>query len=262
MAEQQIRFEDGAAYERYMGRYSRLVGEVFLDWLAPPQGLRWIDIGCGNGAFTELLVDRCAAAEIHGIDPSEAQLAFARARPAARLAQFQQSDAIALPFPEDRFDAAVMALVLFFVPDPVKGLAEMVRVVKSGGIVAAYVWDIPGGGLPAEPIHAELRVRGMTYPLPPSAEVSRVDRLRELWTDAGLVDIETREISVSRTFDDFDDFWTASLSGPSLRPALDAVPPGEADRFKTAVRARLPTDAGGRIVCTGWVNAVKGRLAN
>src|SRR5205085_8040210 len=90
MAEHQIRFEDGAAYERMMGTWSRLAGEVFLDWLMPGPGLRWIDIGCGNGAFTELVVDRCAPAEIHGIDPSPAQLAFARTRPAARLAQFHQ----------------------------------------------------------------------------------------------------------------------------------------------------------------------------
>src|SRR6266436_3757131 len=117
MAEQ-IRFDDGAAYERMMGAWSRLTGEVFLDWLAPPSGLRWIDIGCGSGAFCELLVERCAPVEVHGIDPSEAQLAFARKRPASRLAQFRQGDAMALPFPDDSFDAAIMALVIFFVPDP------------------------------------------------------------------------------------------------------------------------------------------------
>ena len=129
VVEHQIRYDDGAGYERYMGSWSRLAGEVFLDWLAPRPGLRWIDIGCGNGAFTELLVQRCAPAEVQGIDPSEAQLAFARARPAARGAAFHQGDAMALPFPQDRFDAAVMALVIFFVPDPARGVAEMVRVV-------------------------------------------------------------------------------------------------------------------------------------
>ena len=80
MAEPQIRFDDGAGYERMMGKWSRLAGEVFLDWLQPPSGLRWIDVGCGNGAFTELLAERCAPAEIQGVDPSEAQLAFARSR--------------------------------------------------------------------------------------------------------------------------------------------------------------------------------------
>ena len=84
MAEQQIRFDDGDAYERSMGVWSRLAGEIFLDWLAPSPALQWADIGCGSGAFTELLVQRCAPEEVQGIDPSEGQLAFARTRPAAR----------------------------------------------------------------------------------------------------------------------------------------------------------------------------------
>jgi trans-aconitate methyltransferase len=83
MVQPQIRYDDGAAYERMTGAWSRIAGEIFLDWLAPPLGLRWIDVGCGSGAFTELLVERCAPAEVQGIDPSEAQLSFARARPAA-----------------------------------------------------------------------------------------------------------------------------------------------------------------------------------
>jgi ubiquinone/menaquinone biosynthesis C-methylase UbiE len=126
----EIRFDDGASYERMMGVWSRLAGAIFLDWLAPPIGLRWIDVGCGNGAFTELLIERCAPADVQGIDPSEGQLAFARTRPAARPAEFRQGDAMALPFPADSFDAAVMALVLVFVPDPAKGVEEMVRVVN------------------------------------------------------------------------------------------------------------------------------------
>src|SRR5689334_5825931 len=143
-----IRFEDGAKYERAMGTWSRLVGEVFLDWLAPPQGLRWIDIGCGNGAFTELLIEHCGPVEVHGLDPSEEQLAFARTRPAIRGAAFCKGDAMALPYHGSRFDAAVMALVIVFVPDPARGLEEMVRVVRPRGTVATYVWDMLGGGFP------------------------------------------------------------------------------------------------------------------
>jgi ubiquinone/menaquinone biosynthesis C-methylase UbiE len=97
MAEQQIRFDDGAAYERMMGAWSRLAGDIFLDWLAPRPGLRWIDIGCGNGAFTERVVERCSPAEIQGNDPSEGQLAFARARPAARAAVWAASPALRAP---------------------------------------------------------------------------------------------------------------------------------------------------------------------
>src|SRR5580698_4327539 len=152
MSENQIRFDDGAGYERMMGVWSRLAGEVFLDWVAPTSGLRWVDIGCGNGAFTELLVDRCAPAEVQGIDPSEAQLSFARTRHTAGIARFQQGDAMALPFADRSFDAAVMALVIFFVPEPAKGVAEMKRVVRPGGLVAAYAWDVFGGGSPTEPI--------------------------------------------------------------------------------------------------------------
>ena len=148
MAEPQIRFDDGLSYERYMGDWSRRVGSVFLDWLAAPPGLKWIDVGCGNGAFTELLVERCAPTSVNGIDPSEAQLDFARKRPAARLAKFDCGEAMALPFPGDVFDAAIMALVIFFVPDPAKSVAEMVRVVRPGGIAAAYAWDMLGGGFP------------------------------------------------------------------------------------------------------------------
>ena len=92
----QIRFDDGGAYERYMGKWSQLVGDAFIDWLAPASNLRWLDVGCGSGAFSEAVIQRCAPAEVQGVDPSEGQLAFARKRPAARLAQFTQGDAMAL----------------------------------------------------------------------------------------------------------------------------------------------------------------------
>jgi ubiquinone/menaquinone biosynthesis C-methylase UbiE len=260
MAEQQIRFDDGAAYERMMGVWSRLAGEVFIDWLMPRSGLRWIDIGCGTGAFTELLVERCAPAVVQGIDPSEAQLVFARTRPASRVAQFRQGNAMALPFPDDRFDAATMALVIFFVPDPAKGVAEMARVVGPGGIVATYAWDMLGGGFPAEAIRAEMRAMGVTPLNPPSAGASRIDALRELWTGAGLDAVETREITVQRNFTDFDEFWTINLMSPNTGPIVAAMAPGDAERLKAGVQARLPADAAGHITCAGRANAVKGRV--
>jgi ubiquinone/menaquinone biosynthesis C-methylase UbiE len=132
MAEQ-IRFNDGAAYERMMGAWSKLAGETFLDWLAVRPGLKWIDVGCGNGAFTELIVARNAPAEVQGIDPSDGQLAYARTRSGTAMAEFHQGDAMALPFADRAFDVATMALVIFFVPEPAKGVAEMVRVVAPGG---------------------------------------------------------------------------------------------------------------------------------
>lgn len=113
-----IHFSNGASYERYMGHWSRLVGEIFLDWLAPAEGLRWLDVGCGNGAFTQLLVERCRPATVHGIDPSQAQLDYAREREALQALDLRIGDAMDLPFPDDAFDAAVMPLVIFFVPIP------------------------------------------------------------------------------------------------------------------------------------------------
>src|SRR5512143_866671 len=120
MATDHIRFNDGAAYEPYMGKWSQLVGEAFLEWLAPQPGLRWLDVGCGNGAFTQLIVERCAPASVDGIDPSDAQLDFARARMTAPNATFHRGDAMALPFADDSVDVAVMPLVIFFVPEPAR----------------------------------------------------------------------------------------------------------------------------------------------
>ena len=126
-------FTDGAAYERLMGRWSRLVGQAFLDWLDVPKDLRWLDAGCGNGVFTEELIARCAPAAVTAIDPSEEQLAYARNRPGAKAAEFRIGDAQKLPFGDDSFDAAIMALVISFLPKPDKAAAEMTRVVRSGG---------------------------------------------------------------------------------------------------------------------------------
>jgi SAM-dependent methyltransferase len=211
MVDWQDPFNDGASYEQMMGGWSRLVGPVFLDWVAPQPGLRWIDVGCGSGAFTDLLVQRCAPSEVKGVDPSDAQLAFARARPSTRMVEFCRGDAMALLFSNDRFDAAVMALAISFITDPTRGVAEMTRVVCPGGTVASYAWDRLGGGFPVEPIHAELRALGVAHPGRPSVGASRLQALRDLWVGAGLAAVETREIEVERSFDSFEDFWSTSL---------------------------------------------------
>jgi SAM-dependent methyltransferase len=161
----------------------------------------------------------------------------------------------------DRFDAAIMALVIFFVPDPAKGVAEMVRVVAPGGTVATYAWDMLGGGFPGEPIHAEMRAMGLTPLLSPSAGASRIETLRELWTGSGLDAVETREIAVERNFTDFDEFWTINLMSPNMGPAVAAMARGDAERLKAGVRARLPADAAGRITYAARANAAKGRMS-
>jgi len=259
MTDQQIRFDDGAAYERYMGVWSRLVGERFLEWLAAPTGARWLDVGCGNGAFTEMIVEQCAPASVAGVDPAEGQLAFARTRSALRSADFRQGDAMALPYPDGAFDVAVMPLVIFFVPDPAKGVAEMARVVSSGGLVTAYAWDMPGGGFPYYTLQAEMRELGFAAPKPPSPHASKEEVLRDLWIAAGLTAVETSRIVVTRTFADFDDYWTTILGGPSVRAGLAAVGPEQVATLQARMRRILPVDAAGRITYPASANAVKGR---
>ncbi|MGY4325991.1 SAM-dependent methyltransferase [Bradyrhizobium sp. LB7.2] len=199
-------------------------------WLTLPLGLRWIDIGCGNGAFTELLVERCSPVEVQGIDPSEARLAFARTRPASRLAKFQQGDAMALPFADSSFDAALMALVLVFVPDPAKGVSEMVRLVVPGGAVVTYMWDMLGNGFPLDPIYSEIQAMGVVPTRPPRMDASRMEALRDLWIGAGLEDVQAREIAVQRTFENFDDFWNTNLKSPALKASV----------WRSAVNSRSP----------------------
>jgi SAM-dependent methyltransferase len=255
-----VRFDDGAAYERMMGLWSRQVGEDFIGWLKLPTGLKCVDIGCGNGAFTELLVERCRPAEVQGIDPSPQQIEFARQRHVAKIAEFRQGDAMALPFPDNRFDAATMALVIFFVPEPARGVAEMARVVGAGGVVAAYAWDMLGGGFPMTPILEEVRALGKETQGPPSVEASRMDSLRKLWSDAGMEALETRKITAQRTFTDFDDFWTSSTGAGSVRATIEALSRSEAETVKARVRAKIQADAKGRITHSAFANAIKGRV--
>ncbi len=255
----EIRFDDGDAYEDFMGQWSRLAGGAFLDWLSPAPGLRWLDVGCGNGAFTELLVERCAPRDVQGIDPSAEQLAFARARLARAPATFRLGDAMALPCADGAFDAAVMALVIFFVPQPARGVAEMARVIRPGGGACAYAWDILGGGFPYFALQDEMRRLGQQPLWPPSVEAARIEALRQAWTDAGLVDVETHELVVQRRYADFEAFWAAARKGPRIAPRLSEMPRGDADLLKERLRQRLEAAADGSITCGARANAVRGR---
>jgi SAM-dependent methyltransferase len=254
-------FDDGDAYERGMSPWSRLAGETFLAWLAPPASSRWLDVGCGTGAFAALVAERYAPREVQGIDPSEGQLAIARARPVTRGATFLRGDAMALPFTPHRFDAAVMALVIFFVPDAREGVAEMARVVRPGGLVAAYAWDVLGGGFPFDPVWQEIRAAGIAPLLPPNPSVGSLEALRALWAAAGLDGAETREITVERRFDSFEDYWATSTITGGVRPTLEAMTMIERDTLKARVRARMPVDTSGRVTWRARANAVKGRVA-
>ena len=257
----QIRFDDGASYETYMGVWSQSVGDTFLQWLAPAPGGRWADVGCGNAAFTEMLVERCAPAEVQGIDPAEAQIEFARTRlPAGAPVAFQVGDARALPWDDARFDAAVMALVIFFVPDPAKAVAEMVRVTRPGGSVSAYAWDVLGGGLPYAAMMDEIKAMGIALPAAPSEERRASRRCARsgktpgwwMWRHG-----RSRCSAASKA---------SSATGRSLRPGHGSRargPDGEDERarLRDGLRRRLPAvDAQGRLACGASANAIKGRL--
>jgi SAM-dependent methyltransferase len=244
-----------------MGHWSRLAGESFLQWLAPGYGAKWADIGCGNGAFTQMLIEHVKAKSIDGIDPSLEQIEFARLSSAGQFARFQQGDAMALPFENASMDAAVMALVLFFVPDPAKGVNEMCRVVRPGGSVSAYTWDILEGGFPYEAVFAGMKAHGMEPMLPPSAPASRMDATVELWNRAGLQNIETTVISVPRTFSTFEEFWRMANFAPGLSAKLASLSPLARDVFITFVRQYLGADQGPFEV-TARANAIKGQVSS
>jgi len=258
MSEAPNLFADGKAYERLMGRWSRLAGEKFLDWLDAPKNLKWLDVGCGNGAFTEVLIARCSPAAVTGVDPSEGQLAYARGRPGTKRAEFRVADAQALPFPDNSFDAGTMALVIVFIPDPVKAARELARVVRPGGVVATYMWEFPDG-FPLAPLAATMKSLGLTPPERPNVQASGRDAMRAIWKEAGFTAIETEVIRINVSFSSFDDFWDSNTVpvGPSGK-ALSELTPSAREQLKTRLRDRLPIAADGSIAYEAFANAVKG----
>ena len=262
MSEADRLFTDGEAYERLMGRWSKSVGGRFLDWLDVPRGLRWLDIGCGNGAFTEEVVARCSPSSVMAIDPSDDQLAYARTRPGTTMAEFRVGDAQTLPLDDHSFDVAVMALVISFVSEPAKAVMEMARVVRRSGWVATYMWDFLDGGAPVDHIYAALRSLGFASPMPPNPEVSRRDVLQKLWEKAGLEAVDTHVIRIPVVYSDFDDYWDANTVpiGPQGK-IISGMSPSEREQLRTRLRKYLPTTPDGRIAYESFANVVKGRVA-
>jgi ubiquinone/menaquinone biosynthesis C-methylase UbiE len=258
MTDTTIRFDDGASYEVMMGRWSVLVGERFIDWLGVPNGARWLDVGCGNGAFTELLVERCKPSAVQAFDTSAEQLAYARNRlPAGAPVTWTEADAMRLPVADAASDAAVMALVLFFVPEPAVGVAEMCRAVRSGGVVAAYHWDVLGEGFPFAVIAAEMRAFGVQARMAPSSEASTVEASAALWQAAGLQQVRTCQIAVQRRFDSFDDFWNSAEPSNTLRPMFETMDTDQRELLKANVRRRLQA-GDGPLTVSARANAVCG----
>ena len=253
------RFDDGAAYERFMGRWSRGAGEVFLEWLAPAPGACWLDVGCGTGSFTELIVDRCAPSAVSAIDPERAQIDHASNRPVGQQVQFRVGDAQALPFAGRSFDVVASALVLNFVPDPELALLEMVRVARSGAIVGAYVWDFAAELSPTWPMRLGLRELGVAIAPTPGAENSRLSALKTSFEHAGLKDVTTRSIDVTSRFSDFEDFWISQT--PAFNPIARKIAElamNDRTRLIEVVRAKV-LRPDGSVEYVARANAVSGR---
>jgi SAM-dependent methyltransferase len=196
---------DAGAYDRFMGRYSVRLAPSFADFAGIAAGRRVLDVGCGPGALTTELVQRVGAAAVAAVDPSAQFVAAARERHPG--VQVRVAAAEELPFADAEFDAALAQLVVHFMDDPVRGLAEMARVTRNGGVVAACVWDHAGGHTPLAPFWDAV------HELDPNAtDESRLaggheGHLTELCTKAGLRDVEETALSVSVEHATFEEWW-------------------------------------------------------
>ena len=249
-------FAAGEKYEPYVGRWSRLVAKEFVDWLALPKGLSWLDVGCGTGALSQTILERAAPKEVFGIDPSAGFIEYARAHVPGAL--FAIGEAQALELEPASVDAAVCGLVLNFVPEPDHALLKMARAVRPGGQVAAYVWDYAGkmelmryfwdAAVALDPAAAELD-EGRRFPLCQPAA------LEALFTGPNLRWIEVHPIEVPTRFRDFDDYWSPFLGGQGPAPAY-AMSLSEKRRnaLRDRLRERLPAGADGAIelVARAW----------
>ncbi|MEX2395175.1 MAG: class I SAM-dependent methyltransferase, partial [Actinomycetota bacterium] len=206
----------GDAYEPYVGRWSRLVAREFLAWLRVPADSDWLDVGCGTGALTQTILETAGPRSIRAIDPSAGFIEYARSRTSSEVVTFEVGDARAIPAGDASFDASVSGLVLNFVPESGAAAADMARVVRPGGIVAAYVWDYAekmelmryfwDSAVALDPSAADLD-EGPRFPICSRAGLSA------LFEGAGLRAIEVRPIDVPTTFRDFDDYWAPFLGG-------------------------------------------------
>ena len=265
MAETRIAFDDAAAYDRYMGRWSKAIGEKFLAWLDPPQNRHWLDVGCGTGAFTELVLAQATPKKVIGIDPSPSQVEHATRTVTARQADFRIGTAIDLPFGAGAFDVVVSALVIHFVPDRPKAFREMLRVTKPGGIIGGYTWrksptiiDAPYG-----PLARGVTEIGGDVMSSPTVSEAMPDGLRATLTAEGYQDIEITTIEASQTFRDFEDYWmsqTGTFPHPVAK-SVAALSDHDRERLRDHLRSALPAAADGSITYSARATAFKARKA-
>ncbi|HEX4345017.1 MAG TPA: methyltransferase domain-containing protein [Solirubrobacteraceae bacterium] len=251
------------AYERYIGRWSEPVGAAFLDWLALPAGLRWLDVGCGTGALSRGIARAASPALVHGIDSSAAFVGLAAASTGeAERTRFTTGDALDLPVGDGAFDVAVSGLVLNFLGDHGRAVAELRRSVRPGGTVAVYVWDYADGmqlirrfwdaAVALDPAAAALD-EGRRFP------ICAPDALAALFAGGGLAQVETRPIVTPTVFSDLDDLWEPFLGAQGPAPAYVAglAEPDRA-RLRERLRSSLPVAADGSIALSARAFAVRG----
>jgi SAM-dependent methyltransferase len=219
--------------------------------------LRWLDVGCGTGSFTELILERSAPSAISAIDPSEDQIVFAKSKSSATQIDYCKGDAMSLPYDDDEFDVAVMALVIQYIPDPGKATSEIIRVVQKGGTVAAYVWPGRAEGHPYQVLADAIRSIGATdADRRPGNRMRKTEALVDLFASSGLEGIETLMIDIPLEFDDFNDFWS-SLPPETYRHLRSS----DVDRLKAALRESLSADTNGRISYGARAIAIRGRVS-
>ncbi|QEC46476.1 class I SAM-dependent methyltransferase [Baekduia soli] len=199
-------------YDRFMGRYSRRVAPAFARFAGIEAGMRVLDVGCGPGALTGVLAGLVGAPQVAAADPSPGFAAACAARVPG--ADVRETRAEALPWADATFDAALAQLVVGFMADPEAGVREMARVVAPGATVAACTWDSAGAMRMLDLFWAAALALDPAAP----AEAGRVrfgarDELHELWSGAGLADVEVQPLDVLAGYEDFDDFWEPLTGG-------------------------------------------------
>jgi SAM-dependent methyltransferase len=238
------------------------VAREFLLWLAAGDDLRWLDVGAGTGALSRMIAQTTDPRQVVGCEPSDAYLAAARRSVDDRRVRFEHGDACSLRY-DAEFDAVVSGLVLNFIRDVRSALRCMTRAVVPGGMVAAYVWDYRGrmqmlrsfwDAAAAVDVAAWELDEGVRFPLCDPSQ------LTELWRASGLRGVESTALDVVTRFRDFDDYWSPFLGGQGPAPAyLASLAEGDRVTLRDAIRASLPTAAGGSISMVARAWAVKGR---
>lgn len=258
----QDKWTDGDGYEIYVGRWSRKTGPGFLSWLDAPPGLKWLDLGCGTGALTAQILETSQPQSVLGVEPSDGFLALARDRIGDSRVRFLQGSGESIPVDDSAVDCAVSGLVLNFIPNQERALAETIRCVADGGTIAAYVWDYAGhvqfmryfwdAAVSLDPSARE-KDEGVRFP------ICRPDALEALFASAGLRDIATAPIDIVTPFADFDDYWTPFLSGMAPAPGYCvSLDENQREALRTRLVDTLPTDPDGRILLAARAWAVRG----